>query len=730
MRKLLVTLVTILALVISANAQMKIAVMDFKAGAGVTQMEVDGISAIFGTYFIDPSKFTLVERNQIDRVIAEQGFQLSLLTNQQMVRVGQILNLQKMVVGDVNIVSGQYNVDVRVVDVETGAVNATDGATWAKTSSYRELMRSLAIRLMTKMNTTTSSVSSNTPGVASNTVVVLYGYLKVFPEDLGDFPSVPVNVIAAINSDVPHGYNDWRVPTIEEMALIKANKNKIAGIGNSEYMTSDGQRSGVLRLVTTGKTFAEAEEERKVAEAEQRRIAEQKAAEQRRLAEERRIREAEQSRLAEETRQREERIMASLSIFDVARLYMLKTYRRDINYIPSSQEISGRSEWSYVDHRQLSSIPAMQKLLTVHRFWWGHQEVNNYNNQPIPLINDRRGHSLPNWTNISVYDSQSRSYTTQRMAFASRHQIDGQLPSDVVFQNECLYADLYYRQLSSTEATRLAEQIIRTASTELRKTEEQAEQARILAERQRIEQEKRAEEARIAEEARKAEEERERLAAENATLLVLHTTLEFEASGGSRSVNVATNMTQFRATSTTDWLSFGISSNQISITCKANETTSDRIGHIDIMAGNKTVRVTIKQSGIKKTAVIEKVWQEQNVSENGVKGMNIHIHFKVYNMLGIQGNCTVWFYLKDGTELKDSNGRYRTTAGQVSTFENFTPSYANSEYSDFVIFMPYSELHCPNDKLTELKFDIGVFDDAKNQMIVSDFYGFSYGVRN
>ena len=140
------------------NAQLKIAVMDFKAGTGAVQEEADGISAIFGSYFTDPSKFTPVDRNQIEKVITEQGFHQSLLTSRQMARVGQLLNLQKMVVGDVNLVGGQYNVDVRIVDVETEAVYATDNATWTKGSSYRELIKNLATRLMAQINMPTSSV--------------------------------------------------------------------------------------------------------------------------------------------------------------------------------------------------------------------------------------------------------------------------------------------------------------------------------------------------------------------------------------------------------------------------------------------------------------------------------------------------------------------------------------------------------------------------------------------
>ncbi len=86
-------------------------------------------------------------------------------------------------------------------------------------------------------------------------VVILYNYLYVFPEDLGNFPSIPNNVITAVNNNVSYGYNDWRVPTIEEIALMKANRGNISSFGTGEYMTYDGQHSGILRLVRTGKTL-------------------------------------------------------------------------------------------------------------------------------------------------------------------------------------------------------------------------------------------------------------------------------------------------------------------------------------------------------------------------------------------------------------------------------------------------------------------------------------------
>lgn len=140
MRKLFLFSMMCLA-ALSMQAQ-RCAVLEFRAGTGVAQSQVEGLSDMFLTYF-HPTGYTLVERTQIDRVIAEQGFQHSRLTDNQMVRIGKILNVTKIVAGTVNIVNNQYNVDVRVIDVETGAVAATEGATFA-TSSYRTSMQNVA----------------------------------------------------------------------------------------------------------------------------------------------------------------------------------------------------------------------------------------------------------------------------------------------------------------------------------------------------------------------------------------------------------------------------------------------------------------------------------------------------------------------------------------------------------------------------------------------------------
>lgn len=126
------------------NAQ-RCAVLEFRTGAGISQNDVDGISAIFMTYF-RPEGYTMVERTQIDRIIDEQGFQRNCMTESQMVRIGKILNVSKIIVGEVNIVMGQYNVDVRAINVESGTQAGWAGDSFS-TSTYRTTMQNIAQQL-------------------------------------------------------------------------------------------------------------------------------------------------------------------------------------------------------------------------------------------------------------------------------------------------------------------------------------------------------------------------------------------------------------------------------------------------------------------------------------------------------------------------------------------------------------------------------------------------------
>ena len=269
-------LIAMLVLTTSAFAQ-RVAVLNFNAGSGVTQMEVDGLSSIFNTYFA-PKGAEIVERTSVDKILQEQKFQNSRFTNTDMVALGEMLNVSLIVVGDINVVMEQYNVDVRVVNVQTGTTVAKDGTSFSTGGSYRDMMKELGERLSKSLeleiekfqissdrnsngnnndnngkasvlpkNMTTKITEDNSKRERTD-VVVLEGFLKLYPEDLGEFSSEPSWLIKQINQQERYGYNSWRLPNQEELDFIRSN----GYLSGNKYMTKEDP-SGVLMLVTTEK---------------------------------------------------------------------------------------------------------------------------------------------------------------------------------------------------------------------------------------------------------------------------------------------------------------------------------------------------------------------------------------------------------------------------------------------------------------------------------------------
>lgn len=81
-------------------------------------------------------------------------------------------------------------------------------------------------------------------------VEVIYDYLYVFPNELGYFDKEPVSIIKQLNSNSQYGYSTWRLPTKEELALLKANG---FANNNNTYMTEEISGKGIVLLVTTKK---------------------------------------------------------------------------------------------------------------------------------------------------------------------------------------------------------------------------------------------------------------------------------------------------------------------------------------------------------------------------------------------------------------------------------------------------------------------------------------------
>lgn len=200
-------------------------------------------------------------------------------------------------------------------------------------------------------------------------------------------------------------------------------------------------------------------------------------------------------------------------------------------------------------------------------------------------------------------------------------------------------------------------------------------------------------------------------------------------SGGGRETYTVSCSDSYTTWGVPSWCSIeSRTSTSFVLKCSSLESSASRSDYMEVRSNGKSVRINIKQSGkqITRDATINNVWVDHNVYEDGVKGMRIHVKFDVEGMKGRNGRVIAYFRYKNGKALEDKNNSYKTTSGKVCTFRNFSPSYDNSTYNDFTLFMPYDELHLGYGK-TDVQFKVSIYDKEDDFFMGnSSYYDFQF----
>ena len=140
----------------------------------------------------------------------------------------------------------------------------------------------------------------------------------------------------------------------------------------------------------------------------------------------------------------------------------------------------------------------------------------------------------------------------------------------------------------------------------------------------------------------------------------------------------------------------------------------------NILNGHE-VRIDINQSGVGPSAKIDQVWVDHNVYENGYKGMRIHVKFTNKHLKGQKLIVYAYFYEGDNeTKLYDEYDDH------LYWNKSCTPSYEDSKYDDFKLFVPYSELNMPDGTDSTFSFDISIQDSNGKQLARLNNTRFTY----
>jgi hypothetical protein len=130
-------------------------------------------------------------------------------------------------------------------------------------------------------------------------------------------------------------------------------------------------------------------------------------------------------------------------------------------------------------------------------------------------------------------------------------------------------------------------------------------------------------------------------------------------------------------------------------------------------------------SSVNAKVKFDKVWVDYNETEDGERGMRIHVKFEVTGMEGVDSYLMVYFQKSDGTELTTGSSAYGSIDGRVVAKKALKPGYDVTVYKDLEVFMPYSELNLTKGKYN-LKMDIDLADDDEVLIKHLGYHEFEY----
>lgn len=133
----------------ATHAKINMAVADFTA-VNSAQADASILAIILRTELINLGSFNIMDRGNMEAILAEQKFQSSGCTEQECaVQIGKLLNVQQIVVGSLSKLMDVYFITVNLVDVETGKIFASYSQEASSSQELKEACRILAQKIQT-----------------------------------------------------------------------------------------------------------------------------------------------------------------------------------------------------------------------------------------------------------------------------------------------------------------------------------------------------------------------------------------------------------------------------------------------------------------------------------------------------------------------------------------------------------------------------------------------------
>ena len=117
-------------------------------GKNVSQADASIVGDFLRTELVNTRLFLVMDRNNMDSVLAEQKFQNSGCTEQQCaVEMGKLLNVKQMLVGSLSKLLDTYYITVNVVDVGTGEIISSYDGDAANSKELKSACKTIVAKI-------------------------------------------------------------------------------------------------------------------------------------------------------------------------------------------------------------------------------------------------------------------------------------------------------------------------------------------------------------------------------------------------------------------------------------------------------------------------------------------------------------------------------------------------------------------------------------------------------
>ena len=119
-------------------------ILSLESRAGMKAGEAESVTDMFSSALQNTGRFTVVERNKLNAVLQEQGFQAT-QDGEDAVKAGKILTVRKMFSGSIGMLGEKYIVGIKMIDVESSRVE------YAHTWTYDDDLEDIGKKFLPKV---------------------------------------------------------------------------------------------------------------------------------------------------------------------------------------------------------------------------------------------------------------------------------------------------------------------------------------------------------------------------------------------------------------------------------------------------------------------------------------------------------------------------------------------------------------------------------------------------